>query len=76
MTLQTAGRGAIVLLAMLFCLDIQSHARQVEADVKVSAIFHCIIPIICFKLASKKKALSPGRVQLVAHSDTKTKTRG
>lgn len=75
MALQTAGRGVVVLLAMLFCLDIQGHAQLVDADVEVGAIFHCWILHILFKCIAKRKSVSPGRLQLVAHS-RKTKKRG
>lgn len=41
MALQTAGRGVVVLLAMLFCLDVQGHAQLVDVDIEVGVIFHC-----------------------------------
>lgn len=40
MALQMAGRG-VVLLAILFCQDVQGHTRQADLDVEVGAIFHC-----------------------------------
>lgn len=39
MAFETAGRGTLVILAALLCLDFQSDARQLELNVEVGAVF-------------------------------------
>lgn len=41
MTIQTAGRGTIVILAVVLCLGFQGDTQQVDINLEVGTISYC-----------------------------------